>query len=147
MLMTRSSRLAIEALVELADLSPHAWMTTAELGRRTTGSLPFLQQLLHRLARQGIARSRQGRDSGYQLACDPRKLTLRAIVDAIEGAGVQKCLLDSTACDGWRNCRLPPTWHPIRENLAASLETATIQSIAERSRGAVDRFKLSELDD
>lgn len=147
MLMTRSSRLAIDALVELADLGSHKWITSEALSRSTTGDLPFLQQVLNRLVGEGIVRSKQGRGGGYQLACDPKKLMLRTVIDAIEGAGVQKCLLDSTGCDGWRNCRLAPTWHPIREARAMFLETETIQSNAERSRGAVDRFRLSDLDD
>jgi len=146
MLMTRSSRLAIEALVELADFGSQKWITSEALSRSSTGDLPFLQQILNRLVGKGIVRSKQGRGGGYQLACDPRKLTLRAVIDAIEGAGVRKCLLDSTYCDGWRNCRLAAAWHPIREKLATFLETETIHSIAERSRGAVDRFERSELD-
>ena len=108
--------------------------------------LPFLKQVLNRLVGRGTVRSKKGRGGGYQLACDPKKLSLRAIIDAIEGSGMQKCVLDSTGCDGWRNCRLAPTWHPIRESLASFLETETSGSIAEGSRGAVERVKLADLD-
>ena len=121
MLMTRSSRLAIEALIELADLGSQRWITSERLSRNTTGDLPFVQQILNRLVGNSILLSKQGRGGGYQLACDPKKLTLRAVIDGIEGVGVQKCLLDSTDCDGWRKCRLAPTWHPIREKLASFL--------------------------
>ena len=106
MLMTRSSRWAIGALVELADLSSGEWITSEALSRSTAGDLPFLQQILNGFVGRGIARSKEGRGGGYQLACDPKKLTLRAVIDAIEGASVQKCLLDSTCCDDWSNCRL-----------------------------------------
>jgi len=146
MLMTRAGRLAIEALLELADLGPEEWITAKALGWSTTGDPPFLQQILNRLVREGIVRSKKGRSGGYQLARNPKALTLKAIIDSTEGRGVQRCMLDSTPCDGIRRCRLEPTWHPIRDYLLSFLETETIQSIAERSRGAVDRFKLSELD-
>lgn len=145
MLMSRASRLAIEALVELAEVDLNQWTTAEELSRRTTAEPPFLQQILSRLARQGLIRSRQGRHGGYQLACDPKKLALRAVIDAIDGAGLRSCLLDSTGCDGWRGCRVAPTWHPIREMLASFLETETIESIAERSRAEVDRFEWADL--
>ena len=52
---------------------------------------------------------------------------------------------DSTPCDGRRRCRMETTWHPMRDYLLSLLETETIHSVAERSRGGVDRFKLSEL--
>ena len=42
MLMTRASRLAIEALVELADMGSQKWVTSEALSERTTGDLPFI---------------------------------------------------------------------------------------------------------
>jgi len=145
MLMSRASRLAIEALVELADLPPQEWIGSEELARGT-GDQAFLQQILNRLVREGIARSKKGRGDGYQLARNPKALTLRAVIESIDGRGVERCMLDSTPCDGRRRCRLESTWHPIRDHLLSFERTETIQSIAERSRGTVDRFDLSELD-
>lgn len=146
MLMTRASRLAIEALIELADAGPQKWITAEVLNRSTTADLPFLKQVLNRLVRAGIVRSKLGRGGGYRLSPNPRDLTLKTVVDSIEGQGVERCMLDSTLCNGSRHCRLEPTWHPTRDYLLSLLETETVQSIAERSRGAVDRFELSELD-
>lgn len=104
MLMTRTSRLAIEALVELADVGPQKWVTTEALSQRTTGDLPFLQQVLHRLASGGVVRSKLGRGGGYQLARNPKALTLRVVIDSIEGRGAERCMLDSAICDEIRHC-------------------------------------------
>jgi Rrf2 family iron-sulfur cluster assembly transcriptional regulator len=146
MLMTRASRLAIEALVELADMAPQKWIAAEVLSGRTTGDLPFVKQILHRLAGAGIVRSKLGRGGGYQLALNPKGLTLKTVVDTIDGRGVERCMLDSTRCDGGRRCRLEPAWHPIRDQLLLILEKENIQSITERGRGALERFDLSELD-
>jgi len=146
MLMTRASRLAIEVLIELADFGPQKWATAKVLSQRTTRDLPFLQQVLNRLVRGGVLCSKLGRGGGYQLSRSPKTLTLKAVIDSFEGRGVVRCMLDSTLCDCRRLCRLEPTWHPIRDQLLSFLESETIQSIAEQSRGAVDRFDLSELD-
>ena len=145
MLMTRASRLAIEVLVELADVGLQEWVTTEALSGRTTGDLPFVKQVLHRLAGAGIVRSKLGRGGGYQLARNPRTLTLKMVIDIIDGRGVERCMLDSTPCDARRHCRLEPTWHPIRDQLVSFLEAETIWSIAERSHGAVERFDMSAL--
>ena len=59
MLMTRSSRLAIEALVELANLGSHEWITSEALSRSTTVDLQFLQQTLNRLVGKGFVRSKK----------------------------------------------------------------------------------------
>lgn len=147
MLMTRASRLAVEALVALSDPGSQERLTAETLSRQTTGDLASLQQVLGRLARAGIIRSRQGRNGGYQLACAPRNVILRDVIRAIDGQDAQRCLMDSTICDGWRRCRLAPTWHPIREQLMRFLDTETIESIAQRSRGTVQRFELSDMDE
>ena len=145
--MTRVSRLAIEALVEPAHKGSQEWVAAEVLSGRTTGDLPCVKQILHRLAGAGIVRSRLGKGGGYQLARNPKGLTLKMVVDTIDGRGVERCMLDSTPCDGRRHCRLEPTWHPIRGQLVSFLEKENIQSIAERGRGAVGRFDLSELDE
>ena len=92
------------------------------------------------------ALSKQGRGGGYQLVRNPKALTLKSVSEAVDGLGVARCFFDSTVCDGRRSCRLAVTWHPMREALMTFLETETIHSVAERSRGRVDRFELSELE-
>ena len=146
MLMSRASRLAIEALVELADVDSRKWITSEVLSRSTTADLPFLHQILNRLFGEGIVRSKRGRGGGYQLARDLKTLTLKAVIDASEGRGAQRCLLDSTHCDGRRLCRMAPTWHPIRDYLMTFLGAETVQTVAERSHMAADRFEISQLD-
>ena len=126
-------------------MGPQKWVAAEVLSERTTGDLPFLKQVLHRLAGAGIVRSKVGRGGGYQLARNPKSLTLKTVADTIDGRGVERCMLDSTPCDGRRHCRLEPTWRPIRDQLLSFLEAETIQSVAERSRGEVDRFELSAL--
>jgi len=147
MLMSRTSRLAVEALIELTGQGPQEWMNAAELSRRIDAEVPFLKQVLNRLTRAGLVRARPGRSGGYQLGRSSQTLSLSAVTQAIDGRDVrQQCLFDSTACDGTKSCRLSPTWHSIRDSLIAFLETETIHSIAERSRSRADRFELVDLD-
>jgi len=137
----------VEALVELTGRGSQEWMNAVELGRRIDAEVPFLKQVLNRLARAGLVRGRPGRSGGYQLARSSQTLSLSAVAQAIDGRDIrQQCLLDSTACDGTKSCRLSPTWHSIRDSLIAFVETETIHSIAGKSRSTVDRLELSELD-
>jgi DNA-binding IscR family transcriptional regulator len=65
MLMSRTSRLAVEVLVELTGHGSQEWMNAAELGRRIDAEVPFLKQVLNRLIRAGIVRTKLGRGGGY----------------------------------------------------------------------------------
>lgn len=147
MLMSRTSRLDVETLVELTGHGSQAWMNAAALDRQIDAEVPFLKQVLNRLTRAGLVRARPGRSGGYQLARNSQMLSLSAVIQAVDGRDIrQQCLLDSTACDGTKSCRLSPAWHSIRDSLIAFLETETIYSIAERSCSRINRFELSELD-
>jgi len=58
MLMSRTSRLAVEVLVELTRQGSQEWMNADELGRRINAEVPFLKQVLNRLTRAGLVRAR-----------------------------------------------------------------------------------------
>ena len=58
MLMSRASRLAIEALVELSEQGSQELMKATELGQRIDAEVPHLKQLLNRLTRAGLVRVR-----------------------------------------------------------------------------------------
>ena len=147
MLMSRAGRLAVMALVELSEQELHEWMNAEELAQRIGSALPSLKQVLNRLKRAGLVRARPGRSGGYQLAHGPRKMSSSIVGQAMDGRAPRlQCFLDSTSCDGSKDCRASRTWHPMREALLIFLETDTIQTVAARSRRLADRFKLSDLD-
>jgi len=58
MLMSRTSRLAVDVLVELTRQGSQERMNAAELGRRIDAEVPFLKQVLNRLTRAGLVRAR-----------------------------------------------------------------------------------------
>jgi len=97
----------VEALVELTGHGSQEWINAAALGRQIDAEVPFLKQVPNRLRRAGLVRARSGRSGGYQLARNSQTLSLSAVAQAIDGRDIrQQCLLDSTACDGTKSCRL-----------------------------------------
>jgi len=73
MLMSRASRLAVEAMVERTGQGLQEWMNAAELERRIDAEEPFPKQVLNRLTRAGLIRGRPGESGGYQLASNPKE--------------------------------------------------------------------------
>ena len=123
-------------------------MKAEELCIHIDSGVPFLKQVLNRLARASLVRARPGRKGGYQLAHNPQRLFLSTVVQAVDGRDVrQQCLFDPTACDGTKACRLSQTWHPIRESLIAFVETETIHSVADRCQHRAEMYKRSDLNE
>ena len=54
MLMSRTSRLAVEALIELRGRGSQEWMNAAGSGQRIDAEVPYLKQVLNRLTRTGL---------------------------------------------------------------------------------------------
>jgi len=67
MLMSRTSRMAVEVLVELVGQGSHEWMKAEELYLGIDSGIPFLKEVLNRLTRAGFARAGQGGVPGISL--------------------------------------------------------------------------------
>lgn len=52
-------------------------------------SANFLLQILNDLRRGGVVESRRGKFGGYRLARRPEEITLKAVVEAIEGVALE----------------------------------------------------------
>ena len=129
MFVSRASKLAIAASTELASRGTQQWVKAEDLTNSIGVDRPFLLQIMNRLVRQGIVRSKRGRQGGFQMAVSPSRLTLGQIVCSV----------------GTLSCSLAPAWHPIREMLFQWLNTETIQNVAERDTEQIHRFDIDVL--
>ena len=83
-LSTRSTY-GMRALVELALAAGRGPVSAALIARRQTLSVAYLEQLLHRLKRQGLITSTRGPRGGYVLAREPHHITMAEVVRVLDG--------------------------------------------------------------
>ena len=83
-LSTRSTY-GIRALVELAFASGRGPVSAAHIATRQNLSVAYLEQLLHRLKKQGLVRSVRGPRGGYVLAKEPPRVTMGELVRILDG--------------------------------------------------------------
>jgi Rrf2 family protein len=112
MKLTTASRYAAQALVHLARLPAGAWGRKRDIASAEGLPDTFLEKVLGRLVKAGLARSVKGPGGGYSLARAPKEITLLDIIEAVDGpirgesAGVSAggaTALDrrlQAACDG-----------------------------------------------
>jgi Rrf2 family protein len=85
--ITRKAEYAVRALLDLALHAPQSGsVRSAQIARRTGVPENFLDAVLLDLRKAGLVSSKRGPDGGYWLACDPSRVTVRAIVVAIDGS-------------------------------------------------------------
>ena len=83
-LSTRSTY-GMRALIELALASGHGPVSATHIARRQDLSVAYLEQLLHRLKKEGFVSSVRGPRGGYVLAKEPRRITMAQVVRVLEG--------------------------------------------------------------
>lgn len=126
------------ALGELASKPAGARLQAAQLARALGLPPAFLSKILGKLVRYGVLRSlKGGSDRGYVLARAPRKLSVREIIEAIEGPGFfERCVFGGEGCSERRPCVLHPLWRSLRPVLQAAMTVASLAEVArEAERG------------
>jgi Rrf2 family iron-sulfur cluster assembly transcriptional regulator len=75
----------MRALVELALAVGHGPVSAALISKRQELSVAYLEQLLHRLKKEGLVSSVRGPRGGYVLAKQPHHITMAHVVRVLDG--------------------------------------------------------------
>jgi Rrf2 family transcriptional regulator, iron-sulfur cluster assembly transcription factor len=134
MKFSRETYYGMRALAYMAK-RPDAVFEAAQLARRARLPRPFLAKILHSLAQHGVLRSFRGAQRGYTLARPPERITIREVVEALEGSDIfERCVFWSHGCSDRAPCPLHDTWRTVRPVVASLLERMTIADVASGRR-------------
>ena len=146
-LSTRSTY-GLRALVELGLTVGRGPVSASAIATSQDLSVAYLEQLLHRLKKQGVVISIRGPKGGYLLAKEPEQISIGEIVRVLDGPS-------ATANGGLRNGHLPApqtavgvraqtgehaqriahvVFRGVHERLANALETVTLQDLCDEVR-------------
>ncbi|MCA9214384.1 MAG: Rrf2 family transcriptional regulator [Planctomycetales bacterium] len=82
-MITQTAEYALRAIVFLADQNgvPHTTQQIAEVTRVPAG---YLAKVMQRLSRAKIVKARRGLNGGFTLINEPSKLSVLAVIDAVD---------------------------------------------------------------
>lgn len=121
----------------------YACRAMAELGRHagTQETLPscviaerrripekYLVHILLQLKRAGLVHSVRGKQGGYRLAREPREISLRDVVEAVDGPVLDPLPVKEAAPD-----ILTPIWARVADRMDKVLEETTVADLAEEA--------------
>lgn len=136
-MLSNKAKYATRALLDLTlnyDCGP---VLIQDIAERQEIPIKFLEQILLALKHSGFVESRKGRGGGYFLAMPPSKITLGAVVRAIDGplapiSCVSVTRFMACGCPDPATCGLRSVWQEARDQLAAVLDRATFADIRDR---------------
>ena len=127
MKLSTKGKYGLYAMVYLAQHDgegPQSLKAIAELG------LPeqYLEQLLGNLRRAGLVKTVRGAQGGYHLSRSPEEITMRDIIEAMEGPlSLSECVGEpENACPRGGNCAAKGVWAYLTDQINGLLAGITL---------------------
>jgi len=137
MKLTTKTRYGMRAAVDLAERYKEGPVSVSSISKREDISVPYLEQLLNRLKKSGIVKSRRGPSGGYALAKDPKHISVYDIVRVLEGdMSIVFCLSDKKTkyCAKIDNCVTKLVWQKLNKSIENVLSSFTLEDLCENSK-------------
>jgi len=131
--LTRKADYAVRAMLDVAVHHPEM-RNTRQISTGMDLPRNLLRQILAALVRHGFLHSAPGPAGGYTLARPPGEITLREVMEVIEGpVAIDSCMLSGGPCDWEQACPVHEIWVRARTGLETGLAT-TFDHLAEVDR-------------
>lgn len=133
-MFSMKTKYALCACLSLARHTDRASMIIAELSQE--GNLPqkFLESILQDLRRGGLLHSRKGRNGGYSLAREPRKISLGEIIRLTGSFRLDEETVKTESASGTilDECNVSKLLDGVRHSLLRVLEETTLQDMLDQ---------------
>lgn len=121
---------ALQLLLALSELAEKEYLSVGTFAEQRNISFLFLQKIVRKLKQAGFVASLKGSTGGYRLAVPAASITLKDIVEAVEGPyHVVSCLKQGT-CPATAGCVSRDVFATVNKSILASLAQHSLDSIS-----------------
>ena len=135
--LTRKGEYAIRGIIYLAQQPPGKISLISEIAEAVAAPQTFLAKIFQNFAKQGIVNSFRGTGGGFTLGRPASRITLREVVEAVEGPIVpNRCLTGMGGCEKDGVCQVHPVWKRVQKQIVEILDGVTIEELAREPKQA-----------
>lgn len=132
--LTRKGDYAIRGIIYLARKPAGEMALISEIAEATSVPQTFLAKIFQNFARQGLVNSYRGTGGGFTLGRPASQITLREVVEAVEGPIVpNRCLIRKGTCERDEKCPVHPVWKKVQQEVVQILGNVTIKDLAQKN--------------
>ncbi len=129
--LTRKGEYAIRGIIFLAQQSPGHVCLISEIAEATGAPQTFLAKIFQSFAKTGIVNSYRGTGGGFTLGRPPEEISLREVVEAVEGPiAPNRCLIGRGGCDRGAQCNVHPVWRTVQSQVVQILDSVSFAELA-----------------
>jgi Rrf2 family protein len=133
MKLSTRSRYGTRLMFDLALHQGNNYILLKDIAKRQGLSEKYLSKLIIPLKNAGFINSARGFRGGHALAKDPSKISIREIVEALEGEiSVVECVHHTEACCHVAWCPTRDVWVTLSEAIKDTLQATSLNDIVTR---------------
>ncbi len=135
MRVSTRGRYGVRLMVALALNYGNGSALLKDISRREGISEKYLGQIILPLKSAGLVSSQRGSRGGYALARAPDQVTVKDVVEAVEGKiAAVLCVEDPQACARASSCVATRVWRKLSDDIEVSLASFTLAGLAREAR-------------
>lgn len=133
MRFTTKTEYGVVCLVYMAKETPGKVITISDLVRQEKMSITYIQKIFHALKQARIVTAHPGRNGGYSLARPASQITLKQVIDALEGGTFdifcEPEIRKEIVCTHFTLCAVRPVWAKTKKLLDDYYHSVTLEMI------------------
>lgn len=130
MKLSTRSRYGLRLMFELALNFGKGSVFLKDIAQKQNISEKYLSKLIIPLKAAKLVNSARGAHGGYTLAKDPERITVREIVEVLEGdISPVECVKNSSVCERVEICPTRDIWCSLEREIFRVLESVNLRTI------------------
>lgn len=131
---TTKTEYGLICMIHIARHQEATNLTIRRIAEEERYPLPYLEKILQQLKHSGLVASHSGPNGGYRLARPATTITLRQVIDALEGATFDifcnNDVREDIVCNHICLCGVKPVWRRTKELLDHFFDHITLETLA-----------------
>lgn len=128
MILSRKSDYGLRAALELARLYGSGLLPARRIAEQHRLPTAFVKKLMQALCRARLVRATVGQQGGYALARPPKQISIRELLEALEGnLAPVSCLIPDADCKITIGCHTRCVWSHLDRKIREALESVSLQ--------------------
>lgn len=131
MRFTKKTEYGIVSMVYMARHADKTFFSLKEIASSEHYPTPYIEKILQALRKAKLVATHQGKMGGYALAKKPSEITLKMIIDALEGSTFDVFCAPETrsdiVCTHFCLCGVKPVWRKTKQLLDEFYDSVTLE--------------------
>jgi len=138
MKLSTRTRYGVRLMLDLAVNKDKGQVFLKDIARQEEISEKYLSLIIIPLKAAGLVNSTRGAHGGYTLAKPASDISLKDIVDILEGdTCLVDCVKNPSKCSRSSTCASRDLWTSLSESISSTLGTTTLEDLVKKSKEKV----------